>query len=283
MNIIAVVTQPDKPRGRSQKLSFSPVKMKAKELLPHLPVFQPAKASDPAFIQAIRELKPDLFVVVGYGQILKKDLLDIPKSLPINIHTSLLPEYRGAAPMQRALMDGVKKTGVTIMEMDVGMDTGDILAQREIAVPNSMTLQELEEKMIQAGSDELLRVVEGKGFKGKAQNHPKATYAKKLDPKEFEISWEFPASVIHNHVRSISPKPGAWCSIKVGGEPKRLKILRSNVVEMKGAPSEILVQDKRLIIGSAKDALEILELQLEGKGKSDAKSFLNGFRGKFIF
>lgn len=285
---IAIVTQPDRERGRFQNLSFSAVKNTAVELAPSIPIFQPEKASNPAFIEEIALLKPDLFVVVGYGQILKQDLLDAPKFGSINVHASLLPKYRGAAPIQRCLMDGQKKTGITMMKIIPELDAGDILGVSEIAISEDMNTGELTEKLLEIAKpllkNTLLKFAKG-AVSGTKQNNQDATYAKKLTPEEFQIAWDFPASKIHNLVRALSPKPGAWSWAQIEGERKRVKILKTKLTILKGeAPGEVLKHsDYPLVINCLDSALAILEVQMEGKKAMDPASFLRGIKGTIIF
>ncbi|HSW72011.1 MAG TPA: methionyl-tRNA formyltransferase [Chlamydiales bacterium] len=285
---IAIVTQPDRERGRFQNLSFSAVKNTAVELAPSIPIFQPEKASNPAFIQEIALLSPDLFVVVGYGQILKQDLLNVPKFGSINVHASLLPKYRGAAPIQRCLMDGQKKTGITMMKIIPELDAGDILGVSEIAISEDMNTGELTEKLLEIAKpllkNTLLKFEKG-AVSGTKQNNHDATYAKKLTPEEFQIAWDFPASKVHNLVRALSPKPGAWSWAQIEGERKRVKILKTKLTFLKGeAPGEVMKHpDYPLVINCLDSALAILEVQMEGKKAMDPSSFLRGIKGKITF
>jgi methionyl-tRNA formyltransferase len=280
---LAVVTQPDRPKGRELNIFPSPVKEITLKHLPNHTLFQPQKASQPEFIQEIRLLKPDLFVVVGYGQILKQELLDIPKLGAINIHASLLPKYRGAAPMQRSLMAGEKKTGITIMKLVQEMDAGDILAQSELEMPLDMNFEGLQEKMLELSKpllkNTLLSLDKG-SLPGKAQNHNEATYARKLAAEEFHLAWDFPAIQVHNLIRALSPKPGAWCWAKINGERKRLKILKTKFLSLQGeAPGQISKNSQYpFIVGCQKDSIALLEVQLEGKKVMDIASFLLGVK-----
>lgn len=285
---IAIVTQPDRERGRFQNLSFSAVKNTAVELAPSIPIFQPEKASNPAFIQELALLRPDLFVVVGYGQILKQALLDVPKFGSINVHASLLPKYRGAAPIQRCLMDGEPKSGITMMKIIPELDAGDILDVGELAIDVDMNAGELTEKLLKIGKpllkNTIVKLAHGT-VDGIKQNDQEATYAKKLTPEEFQIAWDFPAVKVHNLVRALSPKPGAWSWVNIEGERKRLKILRTKLLSLKGeAPGEIIKHpDHPLVVNCLDSALAILEVQMEGKKAMDPGSFLRGLKGTIIF
>ncbi len=280
LSILAVVTQPDKPKGRSQKVSESPVKEISKKYLPNSPLFQPAQASDPVFIEQMKNLRPDLFVVVGFGQILKEELLQVPRIAPINVHASLLPKYRGAAPIQRCLMAGEAKSGITLIHMTKDLDAGDILGVAEVAISQDMTAGELTEKLMQAAKPLLLRVID-KLPKGVKQDGTKATYAKKLAAEEFQIFWDFPAEQIHNRIRALSPKPGAFSYLHINQEKKRLKILKSTLSSKKGeAPGQIFPP---MIVICKDGAIEIQEVQLEGKKAMSCQEFLKGVQGKIFF
>jgi methionyl-tRNA formyltransferase len=233
-------------------------------------------------------LDADLFVVVAYGEILKQNILDLPRSGAINVHASLLPKYRGAAPMQRCLMDGCKETGVTIMNMVLEMDAGDMLKTVTLPIPEEMTRGELEERLWELSAPALVQVIqeiENGSVKKTAQNPAQVTFAPKIKPEEEEIHWSAPATKIHNQIRGLSPAPGAWCFTKVGEEKKRLKIKRSKVVrEMSGKPGQILVQDKKqLIVACGENALSLIEVQLEGKKSLPIGDFLRGLQETLHF
>lgn len=257
-------------------MEYTSVKKAALAIYPDVPILQPEKATDPHFHQEIALFSPDFFFVVGYGKILQRSLLDLTP-FPINIHASLLPEYRGAAPMQRALMDGKKVTGITIMKMNEKMDEGEVLAQEKIAIGPEMTLGELEEALSQMGGKLLLKTL-ASPMCPQAQDSNRATYAPKLEPSEFQIDWSRDAWAIHNQIRALSPKPGAW--FYLGREKKRCKILQSLPTQScsgPGVPGEVLERKNRWIVATQKGSLEILRVQLEGKAPLDARSFLCGF------
>ena len=278
VEVLAIVTKPDKPRGRSGKPAFSAVKQWAREAYPDIPIFQPDKASTSAFVKELRLFGADLFVVVAYGEIISQELIDLPKLGCINLHTSLLPQYRGAAPIQSALLDGAKRTGVTIIEMTLKMDAGDILAQEETPIPEEMNFQELEAKLCKMGCQMLLKVIEKYSTLTKTpQNHAQATYVQKIDPSMAQLDWCRSAKSVHNQVRAFSPRPGAWCTVEFGGHQKRLKIYRSRVAEGSGKPSETLSFEPQGWCVSCKEgALLILEVQLEGKKRLAIEDFCRG-------
>ncbi len=286
--IVAIVTRPDRSKGRNLRPTPPPVKEAAAALKADLPIFQPEKASAPEFASVLKPLEADLFVVVAYGEIIKKNLLEMPKLGCINIHASLLPKFRGAAPIQRSLMEGEKKTGITIIEMSPQMDAGDILAIEEIPISEEMTFGELDAALCDLSVKLLFDVIrqfeEGKVVKT-PQNHALATIAPKLMPEEGKIDWKKPAKSIHNQIRALSPLPGAWCPIKIGSDSKRLKIRKAQVIEgLPGEPGTILVSSKEgWVIACGRDALQLLEVQLEGKKPMSAQEWIRGIHSPISF
>lgn len=282
IEVVAVVTRPDKPRGRSSQLLPPPVKETLKQIRPELPLHQPQKASTEEFTKLLKEYQADLFIVVAYGEILKENILCLPKLGCINIHASLLPAYRGAAPMQRALMDGVLKTGITIIDMVLEMDAGAMIATAETAVPQEMTLGELSEKLCSDACALLLQVI--KDFKSGTiiktpQDKSKVTFAAKITAQEEEIIWTRSSVQIHNQIRALSPQPGAWCRVQVGQEVKRLKIKKSrSLLELQGEPGTNLSFNKEeWIVACGQGGISLLEVQLEGKKSLPIKDFLRGY------
>lgn len=255
----------------------------AESLIPHIPIFEPEKASSPEFVEQLKALQPDLFVVVAYGEILKKNLLDLPRKGALNVHASLLPKYRGAAPIQRALMDGVKETGITIIDVALQMDAGDIFKMVKLPVSDEMTFGELEKALCEISCGALLEVIEEieEGCaKRIVQEHTEATFAPKIKPEEEKINWNLPAEKIHNQIRAFSPMPGAFCMVQVGGEEKRLKIKLAKVVpNEKGSAKETLFfGEKGWIVACGENALMLLEVQLEGKKSMPIKDFSLGMK-----
>lgn len=286
LNIVAVVTRTDKPQGRSLKVTAPPVKELLQKSYPGLPVLQPLKASTPEFAELLKKYNPDMFIVAAYGEILKSFILDIPFLGAINVHGSLLPKYRGAAPIQRALMNGDSETGVTIMKMVLEMDAGDMLEKAKVQLSSSTTFGQLEETLSKISCPVLIKVIQ-QLKEGKArplpQDHSQATYAPKISSSETEIKWNRPAVEIHNLIRSISPQPGAWCWIEVGADKKRLKIKRSEVAPNQGYGQayfgeNIVFSDKEWIVACGTGALKLLEVQLEGKKSLPINEFLRGFQ-----
>ena len=268
VNIVGIVTRPDKPKGRSKKLKPPPVKSCAQDKLPSVPIFQPPKASTPEFAQSLKQLNPDVFVVVAYGEIIKQFLLDIPRLGCINVHFSLLPKWRGAAPMQHAIMAGDRETGVCVIEMVAAMDAGDIFGISKLPLPDDMTCGELSDQLCASGGP-LVRKVLGELESGTVkriiQDVNAVTLAPKIQPQMTQIDWSQSANDIHNQIRALAPKPGAWTYAQVGGEKRRIKILLSKVS----------VQGE-WIESCGEGNLEILKVQLEGKKPIETRSFLLG-------
>lgn len=284
--VAAVVTRPDRQRGRSLHFLPPPVKEALCKIHSTIPIHQPEKASTAEFAETLRSYHADLFVVVAYGEILKQMVLDIPKKGCINIHASLLPKYRGASPIQRCLMDGAKESGITIMEMVLKMDAGDMLEVAKVTIPPEMTFGELEEKLCGLACHTLAKIlkdIERGSIKKVAQDHALATFAPKLTPQEEEIHWQRPASELHNLIRALSPYPGAWCKVKIGNEEKRLKIKLTQVVDRSGEPGSILSSGKDLVVACGEQALKLIEVQLEGKKNLPAEEFLRGLNHPLAF
>ena len=282
-HIVAVITRPDKPRGRSGTAIPPPVKVCA--LAHHLPVYQPTKASTPEFAKFLQALNADLFVVAAYAEILKQDILDIPAKGCINVHGSLLPKYRGAAPVPRSIMEGETETGVTIMRMALQMDAGDILAIRKTPIPLEMTAGELMNTLANVGKEALWEVLQNLDqIKPLKQDSALSTYAKKITPEDAQIDWSRPCLNVHNQVRGVTPNPGAWCWVEVRGEKKRLLIKKTlPVLELAGEPGRIISRKPlELVVACASGGLALMEIQLEGKKAMDAKEFLRGISLKQI-
>ena len=278
-SVLAVVTQPDKPKGRDLKLTPSPVKILAEKL--NLPVLQPLKARDEQFISELRTLKPDLMVVVAYGQILPQTILDLPQFGCLNVHTSLLPKYRGAAPIQWAIADGEPETGVTIMKMDAGLDTGAILSTRRTPILATDDSQVLHDRLAQLGAELLAETIPNY-VAGKITPQPQpaesSTYAAKIKKEDGRIDWNLPAQKIWNRLRAFTPWPGAFTFLKSEPKPQLLKIWKVEVVEKSGIAGTILAADKTgIVVGCGANGLRILELQREGGRRMSAADFLVGF------
>jgi methionyl-tRNA formyltransferase len=281
LDVVAIVTRPDRMQGRHLHPSSPPVKEIALKICPHIPLFQPEKASAPEFAEVLKAFQPSLFIVVAYGEIIKKNLLEMPKLGCINIHASLLPKFRGAAPIQRCLMQGEKETGITIIEMSLQMDAGDILAIESIPIPEEMTFKELDMQLSELGVRLLFMTIrkfeEGKIVKI-PQDHERATLAPKLTPEEEKIDWSKSASQIHNQVRALSPSPSAWCQIKIGAAHKRLKIKKAQVVKTTRAPPGSILSfgEEGWVVACGEDALRLIEVQMEGKKTMSAQECARG-------
>ncbi|HEY3930946.1 MAG TPA: methionyl-tRNA formyltransferase [Verrucomicrobiae bacterium] len=276
--IAAVVTQPDKPKGRELKLQFSPVKNLAEKL--KLLVLQPAKARDEKFISELRELKPDLIVVAAYGQILPQTILDLPKFGCVNVHTSLLPKYRGASPIQSAILNGETETGVTIMKMDAGLDTGEIISQTRTPILPEDNSQTLHDRLAQLGAELLVEIipdyVAGK-ILPKRQPTEGASCAAKIKKEDGKIDWNEPAEKILNRLRAFTPWPGAFTFLKTEEKSQLLKIWKADVSGNSGQTGTVLSADKNgIVVACGKNALRILELQREGGRRLSAQEFLAG-------
>jgi methionyl-tRNA formyltransferase len=277
-SVVSVVTQPDKPKGRELKLTPSSVKVLAEKM--NLPVLQPPRARDENFIFELRELKPDLIVVVAYGQILPPSILDLPRHGCLNVHTSLLPKYRGAAPIQWAIADGERETGVTIMKMDAGLDTGPVLSTRRTPILPADDSQILHDRLAQLGAELLTETIPGY-VAGKILPVPQpgegSTYAAKIKKEDGHIDWRQPARTIWNRLRAFTPWPGAFTFLPAEPRPQLLKIWKVELVGCSGAPGEILSADRAgIIVGCGHGALRILELQREGGRRMGAAEFLAG-------
>jgi len=262
--VVAVVTQPDRPRGRELELQPSPVKVLA--LQANQAVLQPERARDEAFLGVMRGWRPDLIAVAAYGQILPQGLLDLPRFGCLNVHTSLLPKYRGAAPIQWAILNGDDETGVTIMKMDAGLDTGDILAQHR--------------RLARLGAELLVQIIP-EYVAGRVAPRPQpaegVSCAPKIKKQDGQLDWIQPARVIWNRVRGLVPWPGAFSYLPGQPHPHLLKIWQAEVVERTGPPGVVLQADKTgIVIGCGRDALRIRTLQREGGRRLPAQEFLAG-------
>jgi methionyl-tRNA formyltransferase len=275
--VVGVVTQPDKPVGRAQSVEPSPIKKAfvGGTRPPGAPILQPPRIKDPSAIDEIRALTPDVIVVMAYGQILPRAVLDIPKVACLNLHASLLPRWRGAAPIQAAIAAGDQETGITVMYMDEGLDTGDILLQRKLDVLRAETGASLHERLAQIAPEALLeslRLLTAQSAPRIPQDTAHATYAPKLKRDDGRIDWSEPAEVIERKIRAFNPWPGAF--MKLGEQ--NLKIFSATVVDLSGQPGEILERDKQLIIATGAGAVSLGEVQLEGKRRMSAAEFLRG-------
>lgn len=272
--ICGVFTQPDKPKGRGHKLTFPPVK---EEALRHgISVFQPDKLKDGQAISIIKALDPEIIVVVAYGKILPKEILDYPKYGCINVHASLLPKYRGAAPVQWSVINGEKFTGVTTMYMDVGLDTGDMLLKSETNIGENETAGELHDRLSLIGADLLIETIEkilDNNIERIKQNDSESSYSPMLDKSLCDINWNKSSGIVHNLVRGLNPWPTASTYL----DGKVLKIHKTRISNMCGAnPGEVISKEPFTVSCADNTALEIIEVQLQGKKKMNSEEFLRG-------
>lgn len=279
VEIVAVISRPDKPQKRSAQPLPTPVKELGERL--QIPVYQPSKVSDPTFASFLRTLHADLFIVAAFAEILKENVLEIPRLGCINVHASLLPKYRGAAPIERAVMAGEKETGVTIMKMAKDLDAGDVLAVEKTPIHENMTAGELSEILAKTGAQAVFKVIEqlkAGSVLSSEQDASLATYAKKLKPEEGEIHWELPCEEVHNHIRGVTPKPGAWCWVSIRDQTKRLLIKKAcKEAGEGGLPGQIVSKyPLELVVACKTGACRLLEVQLEGKKALPVETFLRG-------
>ena len=273
--IAAVYTRAAKPAGRGMKLQMSPVEQEARRL--GIEVLTPATLKTPEALEQFRAYEADAAVVVAYGMILPKPVLDAPRLGCFNLHASALPRWRGAAPINRAIMAGDAETGVMVMKMDVGLDTGDVAMAERLAITDTMTAADLHDALAPLGGDLMVRAM-GALERGRLQltrqSEGGETYAAKIDKAEARIDWNRSAHTVLRHIHGLSPFPGAWCEIADEGELSRVKILRCEMVDRSGAPGELL--DERFTVACAAGAIRVLELQRAGKGPMQANDFLRG-------
>jgi methionyl-tRNA formyltransferase len=282
-DVLAVVTQPDKPQGRSRSQAVPPpVKVAAQA--EGIPVLQPARPTDREFVERVRALAPDVGVVVAYGHILKPELLAIPRHGMVNMHPSLLPELRGAAPVEWAILNGLEKTGVTIMRMDEGLDSGPILHQLPHYVEPEVTGGELSAHLAEMGAQalvETLSLLAQGALKPVPQDHARATYAPKLTREAARIRWSDPADAVSRTIRALDPKPGAWTVLQTGNGKREtgnaeVKLFGARPVAGRGSPGEVLTADGQLLIAAGTGAVEVDEVQPAGKPRMPAVDWIRG-------
>ncbi len=275
--IVGVVTQPDRPKGRGNKVIMTPVKEYALEQ--GFTVYQPEKVKTPEFVQILRDMNPEIIVVAAFGQFLSKEILDMPKFGCINVHASILPKYRGAAPIQYAIIKGEKESGVTIMKMDIGMDTGDMLDKVIVPISENMTMGELHDELMVKGATLLLDVME-QIQAGTAnpipQNNDEATYATLLNRSMECIDWSKTAKEVHDLIRGFNPEPSTFTSLPNG---KKLKIWGSQLTDKtsEAKPGTVVEINKRTFyVACGTGVIEITEVQPESKKRMPAQVFING-------
>jgi methionyl-tRNA formyltransferase len=275
--VVAVYSQPPRAAGRGMGERKSPVHEAAERF--RLPVMTPARLRAEGEAERFAALAPDVGVIVAYGQILPKAFLDAPANGCLNLHGSLLPRWRGAAPIARAVMAGDAETGVMVMRMEEGLDTGPVAMSERIAIGPDATAGEMSSRLAGLGADLMVRALAALsrgvlGFTPQAEDG--VTYASKIDKAETRIDWSRPAAEVHNHIRGLSPDPGAWFEADLGKQRERIKVLRSTLAEGSGAPGDVV--DDRLTIACGTGAVRLVEVQRAGKGPVTASEFLRGLR-----
>jgi len=273
--VAQVITQPDRPAGRGLKPQPPPVKRIAQKL--DLPLIQPHSVNSPEVLEKLRRLELELLVTAAYGQLLKRPVLELPRRGCLNVHASLLPKYRGAAPVAWAIASGERVTGVTVFLMDEGMDTGPILLQRETEIGPEETRGELERRLAELGGQLVVEAVHGYlagGLRPRPQP-PGGSLAPRLNREDGRIDWTWPAERVHNWVRAMNPWPSAFTHFR----GRRLKLHRTRVgPRLEGAPGELRPEGRRLFVICGEGAVELVEVQPEGKRAMSAQDFLNGYR-----
>ncbi len=272
-----VVTQPDRPRGRGMELAFSPVKQRAVEL--ELPLTQPERIKNNVeFREQLNTIRPDAIIVVGYGRIIPQWMIDLPRLGNINLHASLLPKYRGAAPIQWAIASGESITGVTTMRIDAGLDTGDILLQKEVLIDEADTAITFGPRLARIGADLMLETLQGLQagtLHGRAQNDAEATLAPILTKEDGRVDFHRTAQETFNRLRGFQPWPGAFTTFR----GKNLNITQAKPLQRSLSERSILVEENHLLVGCAQNtALDIIELQPDGKKRMPARDFIHGYK-----
>ncbi|HEX3115175.1 MAG TPA: methionyl-tRNA formyltransferase [Bradyrhizobium sp.] len=274
-DIAAVYSRTAKPAGRGMKRQPTPVELEARRLA--IPVLTPTTLKTPEALEEFRAHHADAAVVVAYGMILPQAILDTPKLGCFNLHASLLPRWRGAAPINRAIMAGDAETGVMVMKMDAGLDTGDVAMAERMAITDAMTAGDLHDVLARLGADLMVRAI-GALERGKLQltrqSDQGVSYAAKIEKAEARIDWSKPARAVLRHIHGLSPYPGAWCEIPIEGAPVRARILRCAIADGSGTSAQLL--DDRLTVACTQGALRILELQRAGGRPMKAEEFLRG-------
>ena len=271
--ILEVYTQPPKKKNRGQKISFSPVYEYSNKI--NIPTRYPSTLESDEELEHIKKMKPDISVVVAYGKILPKKFLNLENTMFINIHASLLPKWRGAAPIQRAIMNSDKETGISIMKVEPKLDTGPILMQSKIEITKEINYEELSSQMSKLGAKlilEALDLIKNGKAKFITQNDKDATYAKKIEKTESKINWNLEAKKIVAKINALHPNPGSWFQLK----GLRIKVIKAIEIKAKGKPGELI--NENLTIACFQNAIKILELKKEGKKKMTAAEFLRGHK-----
>ncbi|MEM7068044.1 MAG: methionyl-tRNA formyltransferase [Pseudomonadota bacterium] len=276
--VVACYTQPPRPAGRrGLEPKKSPIHEKAEQF--GIPVFTPASLKDETEQQTFSDLQADVAIVIAYGLILPQPILDAPGYGCYNGHASLLPRWRGAAPIQRAIMAGDKETGVNIMKMDAGLDTGAVALGERVPITVNMTAGELHDRLSHLTADLMIRgmsALERGSLESVPQDEAGVTYAEKISKDETRINWSLPALKVHNHIRGLSPFPGAWCEMQIGGKSQRVKVLVSELADGAGEPGTLLCESS--IIACGEGAVRLIQVQRAGKQVQNFEEFLRGNR-----
>jgi methionyl-tRNA formyltransferase len=276
-DVVACYCQPPRPAGRGMDLKKSPVHEAAESF--GIPVFTPKSLKGEDEQAAFAALEADVAVVVAYGLLLPKEILEAPEYGCLNLHASMLPRWRGAAPINRAIMAGDKETAVQVMRMEEGLDTGAVCMSETLAIGENMTAGELHDQLAPLGADLMVRALAAlsRGALGEqAQGEEGVTYAAKLSKQETRIDWSKPATEIHNHIRGLSPFPGAWCEMPLGGKAERVKILRSALADGAGTPGTVIATGEAPVIACGIGAVRLVEVQRAGKKPMSGADFLRG-------
>jgi methionyl-tRNA formyltransferase len=276
-DVVACYSQPPRPAGRGMDLKKSPVHEAAESF--GIPVYTPTSLKSPEEQAQFAALDADVAVVVAYGLLLPKPILDAPEHGCLNLHASLLPRWRGAAPINRAIMAGDKETAVQVMRMEEGLDTGPVCMSETVAIGPNMTAGELHDQLSGLGGDLMVRALAAlsrNALGEQAQSENGVTYAAKLSKQETRIDWSSPADEVHNHIRGLSPFPGAWCEMPLGGKSERVKILRSSVADGDGAAGTVVAIDEGPVIACGTGAVRLEQVQRAGKKPMSGADFLRG-------
>jgi methionyl-tRNA formyltransferase len=276
-DVVACYSQPPRPAGRGMDLKKSPVHEAAESF--GIPVLTPLSLRNTEEQEAFAALDADVAVVVAYGLLLPKPVLDAPRYGCLNLHASMLPRWRGAAPINRAIMAGDKETAVQVMRMEEGLDTGPVCMSETLPISENMTAGDLHDRLSSLGGDLMVRALAAlsRGALGEqAQAEEGVTYAAKLSKQETRIDWTKPAGEVHNHIRGLSPFPGAWCEMPLGGKPERVKILRSALAEGAGIPGTVLLTGDAPVIACGTGAVRLDQMQRAGKKPMSGADFLRG-------
>lgn len=273
--VVAVYSQPPRPAGRGKKEQKGAIHLAAEQM--GLSVHTPLNFKNPDDVETFQQHDADVAIVVAYGLLLPQVILDAPKFGCLNLHGSKLPRWRGAAPIQRAIMSGDSETAIMVMQMEKGLDTGSVAMSEPIVISNNMTAGELHDQMASLGADLMVRAMaalERESLTFTSQPEEGATYAKKIEKTETRINFELPARDVHNHIRGLSPFPGAWCEMMLGGKPQRVKFLTTILADATGKPGQIV--DDQMTIGCEGGSIRVLRLQRAGKGPMSVDEFLRG-------